>query len=60
MLETNGRSERVLIKCGFAYEGLLRAYRQVRGRAGNFKMYARLAEDTADAACEQLAAPAPQ
>lgn len=44
-LETNVRSERVLQKCLFRYEGLLRAYRMVRGRPGNFKMYARLATD---------------
>jgi RimJ/RimL family protein N-acetyltransferase len=43
VLDTNVRSERVLLKCGFAFEGLLRAYRQVRGAPGNFKMYARLA-----------------
>lgn len=43
VLETNTRSERVLRRCGFAYEGLLHAYRQVRGSPGNFKMYARLA-----------------
>ena len=45
VLDTNSRSERILQKCGFAYEGLLRAYRMVRGRPGNFKMYARLATD---------------
>ena len=50
VLETNVRSERVLLKCGFAFEGLLRAYRQVRGIPGNFKMYARLAGDPAGAA----------
>jgi RimJ/RimL family protein N-acetyltransferase len=42
VLETNRSSERVLQKCGFAYEGLLRSYRMVRGRPGNFKMYSRL------------------
>ena len=47
VLETNVRSERVLLKCGFGFEGLLRAYRQVRGAPGNFKMYARLASDPA-------------
>ena len=45
VLETNTRSERVLRNCGFSYEGLLRAYRLVRGVPGNFKMYARLAGD---------------
>ncbi len=48
VLETNTRSERVLRKCGFAYEGLLRAYRLVRGVPGNFKMYARLAGDSGE------------
>jgi RimJ/RimL family protein N-acetyltransferase len=42
VLETNTRSERVLQRCRFEYEGLLRAYRMVRGVPGNFKMYARL------------------
>jgi ribosomal-protein-alanine N-acetyltransferase len=45
VLESNLRSERVLRRCGFSYEGLLRAYRLVRGLPGNFKMYARLAGD---------------
>lgn len=44
-LETNARSESVLLKCGYKYEGLLRAYRQVRGVSGNFKMFARLNTD---------------
>jgi ribosomal-protein-alanine N-acetyltransferase len=48
VLETNLRSERVLRRCGFVYEGLLRSYRRVRGRPGNFKMYSRLATDRAD------------
>jgi RimJ/RimL family protein N-acetyltransferase len=45
VLETNLPSERVLQKCGFSYEGLLRAYRMVRGAPGNFKLYSRLASD---------------
>jgi RimJ/RimL family protein N-acetyltransferase len=45
VLETNGRSERVLQKSGFMYEGLLRSYRRVRGVPTNFKMYSRLATD---------------
>ncbi len=45
VLENNIRSERVLRRCAFAYEGLLRAYRLVRGVPGNFKIYARLAGD---------------
>lgn len=47
-LATNLRSERVLQKCLFRFEGLLRAYRMVRGRPGDFKMYARLAVDKAE------------
>lgn len=42
ILETNLRSERVLAKSLFSYEGLLRSYRMVRGSPGNFKMYARI------------------
>ena len=45
VLETNLRSEQVLKKCGFRHEGLLRAYRMVRGAPGNFRMYARLNGD---------------
>jgi RimJ/RimL family protein N-acetyltransferase len=45
VLETNIRSERVLERCHFVYEGLLRAYRTVRGAPGNFKMYSRLSTD---------------
>ena len=37
VLETNTRSERVLHNCGLSYEGLLRAYRLVRGVAGEFQ-----------------------
>ena len=43
VLQTNLASERVLQKCGFSYEGLLRSYRLVRGHPGDFKMYSRLA-----------------
>jgi RimJ/RimL family protein N-acetyltransferase len=43
VLTTNMRSERVLERCGFTCEGLLRGYRRVRGRPGDFKMFARLA-----------------
>ncbi len=45
VLESNVRSMQVLENCGYQYEGLLRAFRQVRGMPGNFKMYARLAGD---------------
>ncbi|GGY20191.1 GNAT family N-acetyltransferase [Paludibacterium paludis] len=44
-LETNARSESVLQRCGYQYEGLLRAYRMVRGVPGNFKMFSHLASD---------------
>jgi len=42
VLETNERSIRVLERCGFEREGLLRGYRLVRGKPGNFFMYAHL------------------
>ncbi|KWO46450.1 GCN5 family acetyltransferase [Burkholderia sp. MSMB1459WGS] len=41
----NAGSARVLQKCGYRYEGLLRAYKMVRGTPGDFAMYARLATD---------------
>lgn len=43
VLEGNARSMAVLERCGFRREGLLRAYRQVRGRPGDFLMYAHVA-----------------
>lgn len=43
VLATNTRSERVLERCGFSGEGLLHGCRLVRGRPGDFKMFARLA-----------------
>lgn len=45
VLETNRGSAQVLVKCGFQYEGKLRAFRMVRGRPGNFEMYAILNTD---------------
>lgn len=39
VLDSNDRSARVLYKCGFEREGLLRSYRMVRGRAADFWMY---------------------
>ena len=45
VLESNLASERVLQKCGFTYEGLLRAYRMVRGSPRNFKIYSRIVTD---------------
>ena len=44
VLDTNAASIRVLEKAGFEREGWLRAYRVVRGAAGNFFMYARVAQ----------------
>jgi [ribosomal protein S5]-alanine N-acetyltransferase len=42
-LESNARSVRVLERAGFNREGLLRCYRLVRGRPGNFLMYSHIA-----------------
>lgn len=44
VLDSNLRSIRVLERCAFAREGYLRSYRLVRGRPGNFWLYARIAE----------------
>jgi [ribosomal protein S5]-alanine N-acetyltransferase len=44
VLESNLRSVNVLERCGFQREGLLRSYRMVRGRPGNFFMYSHLPE----------------
>ncbi|MGK5071421.1 GNAT family N-acetyltransferase [Janthinobacterium sp. ZB1P44] len=43
VLESNARSLRVLERCAFEREGYLRSYRQIRGRSGNFWLYARIA-----------------
>ncbi|PHV14345.1 GNAT family N-acetyltransferase [Janthinobacterium sp. BJB303] len=43
VLESNERSLRVLERCAFEREGYLRCYRQIRGKSGNFWLYARLA-----------------
>ncbi|MFC6299714.1 GNAT family N-acetyltransferase [Pseudomonas sp. CCM 7893] len=45
VLESNLGSANVLRNCGFQYEGKLRAFRMVRGRPGNFDLYARLHTD---------------
>lgn len=45
VLPSNLASIRVLEKLGFEREGLLRSFRQVRGVAGDFLMYSRLAQD---------------
>ncbi len=39
VLDSNARSARALVKCGFEREGLLRSYRMVRGRPADFWMY---------------------
>jgi RimJ/RimL family protein N-acetyltransferase len=41
-LDTNARSVRVLEKCGFQREGLLRSFRMVRGSPRDFWIYSRL------------------
>ncbi|MGK5050407.1 GNAT family N-acetyltransferase [Janthinobacterium sp. RB2P8] len=43
VLESNSRSIRVLERCDFEREGYLRCYRQIRGKSGNFWLYARIA-----------------
>ncbi len=45
VLVGNLRSERVLARCGFRQEGLLRGYRMVRGLPGDFRMFSRLSTD---------------
>lgn len=42
VLQSNVRSRAVLERSGFVQEGLLRSYRQVRGRPGDFWMYAHI------------------
>ncbi len=41
----NERSVRVLTRCGFRHEGLLRGFRMVRGQPGDFNIFSRLATD---------------
>ena len=43
ILASNARSQGVLERSGFDREGLLRSYRMVRGRPGDFWMYAHVA-----------------
>lgn len=50
VLDSNGASQRVLQKCGFALEGRLRQVRHVRGRPRDHLLYSRLASDPAPAA----------
>lgn len=46
VLNSNSRSIEVLQRCGFKREGLLRSYRIVRGRPGNFWMYSHVHDVT--------------
>lgn len=45
VLHTNQRSQRVLERCQFRREGLLRSYRMVRGTPGDFVLYSKLSTD---------------
>lgn len=45
VLQSNDRSIRVLERSGFEREGLLRSYRMVRGRPGDFWMYSHVRSD---------------
>lgn len=47
VLVGNERSERVLARCRFRHEGLLRGYRMVRGIPGDFNIFSRLSTDEA-------------
>lgn len=47
VLPCNVRSARVLQRCGFQYEGRLRAYRMVRGTPGDFDMYSLISSSAA-------------
>ena len=42
-LESNVASLRVLDKCGFAFEGLLRNFRKVRGVPMDYRVYSVIA-----------------
>lgn len=44
VLEANLRSARVLERCGFQREGLLRSYRMVRGEPGDYFMFSHVAD----------------
>ncbi|HUR88102.1 MAG TPA: GNAT family protein [Ramlibacter sp.] len=46
VLTSNSRSIEVLQRCGFKREGLLRSYRMVRGRPGDFWMYSHVQNAT--------------
>lgn len=45
VLQSNARSAKLLERCGYQREGLLRSYRQVRGRPGDFFIYAHITRD---------------
>ena len=45
VLVGNSRSERVLTRCGFSYQGLLRGFRMVRGQPGDFNIFSSLSTD---------------
>ena len=47
VLVGNLRSERVLSRCRFRHEGLLRGFRMVRGHPGDFNIFSRLSTDDA-------------
>ena len=47
VLVGNEPSERVLGRCGFRHEGLLRGFRIVRGVPGDFNIFSRLSTDRA-------------
>jgi [ribosomal protein S5]-alanine N-acetyltransferase len=44
VLSSNARSSKVLERCGFEREGLLRSFRMVRGSPGDFWMYSHVAD----------------
>lgn len=45
VLQMNARSKRVIERCGFSYEGVLRSFRLVRGTPKDFDLYSRLSTD---------------
>jgi [ribosomal protein S5]-alanine N-acetyltransferase len=44
-IQSNERSEAVLLRCGFQYEGLARHYLEINGRRQDHKLFARLVSD---------------
>jgi [ribosomal protein S5]-alanine N-acetyltransferase len=46
VLVGNEPSMRVLARCGFRHEGVLRGFRMVRGRPGDFNIFSRLSTDS--------------